>query len=100
MADRLDAVPVRVEQEGRVVVLVVMGPQARRIKRYAEALAATLTVAVDYFDESYSTAEAKAMRTARGRKKSNTSPKSPVDDLAAALILQNYLDAKHNKRHD
>ncbi len=64
-----------------------MGPQARRIKRYAEALAETLSIPMAYFDESYSTVEA-AARLSTSRKK-----KVPLDAAAAAVILQNYLDA-------
>lgn len=64
-----------------------MGPQARRIKRYAQALAKIIAVPVEYFDESYSTADAEAFLAASGKKK------VPVDAAAAAVILQNYLDA-------
>jgi putative Holliday junction resolvase len=37
-----------------------IGPQARRIKRYADALAETLSVPLEFFDESYSTVDAAA----------------------------------------
>lgn len=67
--------------------LELLGPQARRVKRFAEALAKTLSVPVDYFDESYSTVEAQAFLVAGGQKK------TPIDAAAAAVILQNYLDA-------
>jgi putative Holliday junction resolvase len=76
-----------------------MGPQARRIKRYAEALAETLSVPLEYFDESYSTVEAAAFLMAGGsRKKSTQRNKTPIDDAAAAVILQNYLDSTKNNR--
>jgi putative Holliday junction resolvase len=63
-----------------------IGPQARRIKRYAEALAKTITIPLEYFDESYSTADAEAYLAASGQKR------VPIDAAAAAVILQNYLD--------
>jgi putative Holliday junction resolvase len=63
-----------------------MGPQARRIKRYAEALAETVTVPLEYFDESYSTVDAERFMTPSGRKT------IPIDAAAAAVILQRYLD--------
>lgn len=63
-----------------------IGPQARRVQRYAEALAKTLTIPIEYFDESYSTADAKDHLAASGQKK------IPLDAAAAAVILQNYLD--------
>jgi putative Holliday junction resolvase len=64
-----------------------VGPQARRIVRYAEALCQTIATPCDYFDESYSTADAETYLAATGRKK------VPIDAAAAAVILQNYLDA-------
>jgi putative Holliday junction resolvase len=64
-----------------------IGPQARRIKRYAEALARTVSVPFEYVDESYSTVDAKAYLSASGQKK------VPLDAAAAAVILQSYLDA-------
>ncbi len=64
----------------------VMGPQARRVKRYAEALAKTLDMPIEYFDESYSTVDAESYLAATGQKK------VPIDAAAAAVILQNYLD--------
>ena len=75
-----------------------IGPQARRIKRYAEALAQTTDVTFEYFDESYSTVDAEAYLAVRAPGKEVDRQKSkrgkvPVDAAAAAVILQNYLDA-------
>lgn len=64
-----------------------IGPQARRVMRYAEALAATLPVPIKYFDERYSTVDAAAYLSSRGQKK------IAIDAAAAAVILQNYLDS-------
>ena len=63
-----------------------VGPQARRIKRYAEALAESISVPIEYVDESYSTVDAEQFLQASGQKK------IPIDAAAAAVILQNYLD--------
>lgn len=64
-----------------------VGPQARRIKRYAEALAKSVPTPIEYFDESYSTVDARAYLSTSGQKK------IPIDAAAAAVILQNYLDS-------
>ena len=72
-----------------------LGPQARRIKRYAEALAEMVDVPLDYFDESYSTVDAEAYLSA-GAYKPGKKPKTPVDAAAAAVILQNYLDNRRS----
>ncbi len=65
-----------------------IGPQARWIMHYADALCAELSIPCEYFDESYSTADAEAFLAQSGGKK------TPIDAAAAAVILQNYLDAK------
>ena len=67
-----------------------VGPQARRVKRYAKALAATVPIPFEYFDESYSTVYAAAFLASTGQKK------VPLDAAAAAVILQNYLDSIKN----
>ena len=67
-----------------------IGPQARQVKRYAEALAEVVSVPVEYFDESYSTVDAQAQLSTAGQKN------VPIDAAAAAVILQNYLDALNN----
>jgi len=64
-----------------------IGPQARRVQRYAEAMAVTLSIPIEYFDERYSTVDAAAYLAIRGQKK------IAIDAAAAAVILQNYLDS-------
>jgi putative Holliday junction resolvase len=62
-----------------------LGPQARRVKRYAQALAQTLTIPLEFVDESYSTVEAQDFLALSGQKK------VPLDAAAAAIILQTYI---------
>ncbi len=66
-----------------------IGPQARRVQRWAGRLQQHLAVPVVYWDERYSTAEAM-------RRLAETSPRRrpPLDAAAAAVILQDYLDAE------
>jgi len=68
-----------------------IGPQVRRIQRYAEELAKMITPPIEYFDESYSTVDAQAYLSTTGQKN------VPIDAAAAAVILQNYLDANRDK---
>jgi putative Holliday junction resolvase len=74
-----------------------VGPQARRIKRFAKTLAGAIEVPIEFFDESYSTVDAEAYLAAptleEGRRKPGKRGKTPIDAAAAAVILQNYLDA-------
>ncbi len=65
-----------------------VGPQARRVTRYAQALARALTVPVELYDERYSTVTADELLAEGGRKRRRT----PIDAAAAAVILQGYLE--------
>jgi len=70
------------------------GPQARRVARYAEALAARLPVRIVSWDERYTTAEAKEiLRQGRGEKGRRRAREKKLDAVAAAVILQSYLDS-------
>jgi putative Holliday junction resolvase len=65
-----------------------VGPQARRVMRYAQALARTLTVPVELYDERYSTLTADELLAEGGGQR-----RAPIDAAAAAVILQDYLDS-------
>jgi putative Holliday junction resolvase len=73
------------------------GPQARRVARYAEALADRLPVRLVYWDERFTTVAAQDIlrqshnKTERRRARA----KGQVDAIAAAVILQSYLDSTH-----
>ena len=64
-----------------------IGPQARRVQRYADALCQVISTPCEYFDEGYSTVDAEQYLAAAGKKKVS------IDAAAAAVILQRYLDA-------
>ena len=68
-----------------------VGRQAEKVERYAVGLAKALTVPVLLWDERFSTVSAeRLMREAglRGKKK-----RERIDAVAAAVILQDYLDS-------
>lgn len=71
------------------------GLQARRIRRYADAMAETLAAQgletpMVFFDETLSTATAAEWMIASGRKRRDR--RQDIDAVAAAVILQGYLD--------
>jgi putative Holliday junction resolvase len=66
-----------------------IGPQARRVTRYAQALAQSLEVPVELYDERYSTVTADALLAEIGRKR-----RVSIDAAAAAVILQDYLESR------
>jgi len=65
------------------------GQQARRTRRFGDALARRAGVPVVYQDERLSTVAAAEASAARPRRRARL----PVDDHAAAVILQAYIDA-------
>ena len=74
------------DAQGRV------GVQAESAVRWARVLAETSTIPVVFWDESYSSMRAaELVRT--NRKKKGGQQAAPLDDLAAASFLQEYLDA-------
>ncbi len=69
------------------------GPQARWVRREAEALARHLPIPVVMWDERLSTATAQAYRAMRSKRS-----REPLDAEAAAVILQDYLEAQRAAR--
>ena len=71
-----------------------MGPQAKRVDAFVEALRQQSSIPVDVWDERYSTVDAEHLLRQAGRKPSRE--RGRVDAAAAAIILQGYLDSKRN----
>ena|ERR1035437_5151642 len=72
------------------------GPAARRSARLAEAIRSQTDLPIEFWDESGSTRLAQAARVAMGVSRSKR--KGHLDDLAATVILQSYLDTQINQR--
>lgn len=64
----------------------------RRAARFAEQLRAQTGIPVQMWDESMSTQDAHAAQLASGSRRS--ARRGHLDDLAATIILQSYLDAQ------
>ncbi len=85
----------------QAITLVVMGlpitldgaegQRATWVRNYATELAQNITVSVEFWDERFSTKQAEASLRARGKRGKRVSER--VDAVAAAFILQDYLDA-------
>jgi putative holliday junction resolvase len=76
----------------------VEGQRAAWVRDYGEECARHLPVAVEYWDESLTTKEAEASLREQGRRGKKI--KDRVDAVAAALILQAYLDAQWGRIAD
>ena len=69
-----------------------MSYQGRKANRLANAIQAKTEIPVKLWNEYGSTQKAKSARIAMGVSRKNR--RGCVDDLAATVILQNYLDAQ------
>ena len=92
-------------QERRVQVLVVglpysmngsLGFQAKQVQKFAQKLAQTLQLPLEYMDERLTSFQAEQLLQAE-----NCSPsrhKGLIDRKAASLILQQWLDERRSKK--
>ena len=80
------------EQAVGKIVIGLPDPRNVKIKLFGERLTELTGIPVEYFDETFSTREARSKMIAAG-----TSPKDrqdSIDETAAAVILQSYLDSR------
>ena len=69
------------------------GPSAVEARRFGDAVARTLGIPVEYWDERLTTAAANRMLLEADLSRARR--RTVVDQVAAALILQGWLDAHH-----
>lgn len=78
------------------------GPQAQRVAAFVEALKGVLTIPVQMRDERYTSVEAQRIISERnergGKRKKQKQRRGEVDEIAAALILQDYLQELQSRR--
>ena len=97
----LDAAQIAQEAGGQQARLIIVGqaldqeglpgPRAHSAGRLAEAIRLQTDIPVELWDESGSTQEARAARLSMGVSRRKRS--GHMDELAATVILQSYLDA-------
>ena len=68
------------------------GPQSVKVKEFVETLRRRLKVPVDVWDERLTTREAERILVAAGMSRARR--KQVIDQMAAVLILQTFLDAR------
>ncbi len=94
---------VQEKQVGRVVVGLPLnlngtrGPAAEAVEHFVGRLRAELTIPVVTWDERLSSQAAERTLIAAGLRRAKR--KNIVDQLAAQIILQSYLDANQRHRH-
>jgi putative Holliday junction resolvase len=72
------------------------GTQAQKVKRFAEKLERQVNLPIIFWDESFTTFE--AAQILRGTKKRRKKRKQVIDQVAAVLILEGYLEELRNSR--
>ena len=95
---------VKTHAAGRVVLGLPLSPEgergraARSVEAFAERLRAAIDVPVELVDESFSTVEAEAVLLAADVSRARR--KQVVDKMAAAVILQRWLDANRDRTEE
>jgi putative Holliday junction resolvase len=90
------------EQEADAVVVGLplsldgeIGPQAQRVQGFARALKQTVPLPQVFWDESLTSVEADELMIAQGVSRARR--RENIDQMAAALILENYLAHRRAK---
>lgn len=74
------------------------GPQAAEVRAVADRLASALGVPLEYHDERLSSTEAKRSMRAAGM--SEKEQRGSLDKIAAAIVLQGWLDARRTRARE
>ncbi len=72
-----------------------IGTQARQVQKFARRLEATLWLPIEYMDERLTSVEAETQLKAQ--KRFSTYNKGLIDQQAAQIILQQWLDLRRNE---
>jgi putative Holliday junction resolvase len=72
-----------------------IGPQAHAIQLFVERLKGVLTAPIHMFDERLTTVAAERMMVDLGMKPEQR--KARIDEVAASIILQDFLDSNRNR---
>jgi putative Holliday junction resolvase len=102
LAPVLDSIAALARREGVAGMVVGLplnadgseGPQARRAREFARVAARVVGLPVSMWDERLSTRQAEAIVRAQGRNLRRVRRRGQLDAIAAAAILQDYLDSR------
>lgn len=70
-----------------------VGEQARKVEAFARQVAMAANLPLELWDERLSSVQA---QRAVARPKRKSARRAPIDDVAAAIILQSYLDRRRS----
>jgi len=103
--DLIDKLCIIVRDQEAIRVVVGMpysedgskGAKALEVDQFIEKLRRKIAVQIDTWDESYSSVNAHRVFVEAGMKRKKRQQKRRVDEMAARLMLQEYLDHHGNK---
>lgn len=75
-----------------------LGFQAKQVQKFADRIARSLQLPIEYVDERLTSVEAETQLKAR--KKFNSRDKGEIDRRAAAIILQQWLDLRRSQQRN
>jgi putative Holliday junction resolvase len=95
----------RVRDEQVVLIVVGMpfapdgglGAKGEEVGRFIEALRAHVPIPVETWDESFTSVDARQAFIDGGMKKRKRQQRGRVDEMAARLLLQEYLESTHHR---
>ena len=98
------AIAARAREEDVVLIVVGMpyapdggqGAKGEEVARFIAALRAQVHVPVETWDESFTSAGARQAFIDGGMKKEKRREKGRVDEMAARLLLREYLESAHH----
>lgn len=73
------------------------GPEVQFVRAFGDALRQKLNVSVTYWDERFSTVQAERMLIESGMRRARR--RQVIDQVAAGIILQSYLDGKRMQNY-
>ena len=73
------------------------GGKAEEVGRFVSALRSATTIPVETWDESFSSVNARQAFIDGGMKKSKRREKGRIDEMAARLLLQEFLENAHHR---
>jgi putative Holliday junction resolvase len=99
-----EEIAAKVREEQVVLIVVGMpfapdgGPGAKgeEVGRFIELLRARVALPVEVWDESFTSVDARQAFIDGGMKKHRRREKGRVDEMAARLLLQEYLESTHH----
>ena len=100
----VESIAARVLEEQVVLIVVGMpfapdggrGAKGEEVGRFIEALRVRVAVPVEIWDESFTSVDARQAFIDGGMKKRKRREKGRVDEMAARLLLQGYMESTGN----